>query len=171
MGVSAVSVAAFVLAAAISGFACGPGCRAPHALADATAPAERTASKRLSPFSGGTRLLKRRSAAATVRARADRADKVGMLPPGGWSGRPIPRLRSMLIRLDYADGSQRLVDVDSQMGFATGTPAGILGRSSRKRARAGHRRSGGAAPVGRGVFADVRSSSTRHRRANTALLL
>ena len=50
-----------------------------------------------------------------VRGRVELA-KVGMLPPGRlmWQTDPTS-FDSMLIRLDYADGSQRLIDVDSQM--------------------------------------------------------
>ncbi len=50
-----------------------------------------------------------------VRGRVD-LSKVGLLPPGRliWQTDPTS-FDSMLIRLDYADGSQRLVDVDSQM--------------------------------------------------------
>lgn len=50
-----------------------------------------------------------------VRGRIELA-KVGLLPPGQllWQTDPTS-FDSMLIRLDYADGSQRLIDVDSQM--------------------------------------------------------
>lgn len=50
-----------------------------------------------------------------VRGRID-LSKVGLLPPGQliWQTDPTS-FDSMLIRVDYADGSQRLIDVDSQM--------------------------------------------------------
>lgn len=50
-----------------------------------------------------------------VRARIE-LSKAGALPPGRlvWQTDPTS-FDSMLIRLDYADGSQRLVDVDAQM--------------------------------------------------------
>lgn len=50
-----------------------------------------------------------------VRARTDLSD-AGILPPGRliWQTDPTS-FASMLIRLDYADGSQRLIDVDAQM--------------------------------------------------------
>lgn len=50
-----------------------------------------------------------------VRGRVELA-KTGLLPPGPliWQTDPTS-FDSMLIRLDYADGSQRLIDVDAQM--------------------------------------------------------
>lgn len=50
-----------------------------------------------------------------VRARIDLA-KVELLPPGRLSWQTDPTsFDSMLIRLDYVDGTQRLIDVDAQM--------------------------------------------------------
>ncbi len=50
-----------------------------------------------------------------VRGRVDLA-KAGIMPPGRliWQTDPTS-FDSMLIRLDYADGTQRLIDVDAQM--------------------------------------------------------
>lgn len=50
-----------------------------------------------------------------VRGRVDLAP-LGLLPPGrlAWQTDPTS-FDSMLIRLDYADGSERLIDVDAQM--------------------------------------------------------
>lgn len=50
-----------------------------------------------------------------ARARIE-VSKLGLMPPGQlvWQTDPTD-FDSMLIRLDYADGSQRLVDVDTQM--------------------------------------------------------
>ncbi len=50
-----------------------------------------------------------------VRGRVELAE-TGLLPPGQliWQTDPTS-FASMLIRLDYADGTQRLIDVDSQM--------------------------------------------------------
>lgn len=50
-----------------------------------------------------------------LRGRVELA-RVGLLPPGSliWQTDPTS-FESMLIRLDYADGTQRLIDVDAQM--------------------------------------------------------
>lgn len=111
--------AAFALAAALPGLlALSPAAARPIALAEATCAggadsvqaAFRIADAALDCGPGR---FDRRD--RFVRGRTD-LSKVELLPPGRliWQTDPTS-FDSMLIRLDYADGSQRLVDVDSQM--------------------------------------------------------
>ncbi|MBX9896971.1 MAG: GGDEF domain-containing protein [Qipengyuania sp.] len=111
--------AAFALAAALAGFAvAGSAAARPIALAGATCAggadsAEAAFGIADARLDCGAGRFNRRD--RFVRGRID-LSKIGHLHPGQlvWQTDPTA-FDSMLIRLDYADGSQRLVDVDSQM--------------------------------------------------------
>ena len=111
--------AALALAAAFTGFvAAGPAIARPIGLAQATCAAGADSAEAAfavpdAQLDCSAGRFNRRD--RFMRGRIDLA-KVGPLPPGRlvWQTDPTA-FDSMLIRLDYADGNQRLVDVDSQM--------------------------------------------------------
>ena len=111
--------AAFALATALSGFGvAAPAVARPIALADAACAGgadSAQAAFAIAPaaLDCGAGRFDRRD--RFVRGRIEMA-RLGVPPPGRliWQTDPTA-FDSMLIRLDYADGSQRLVDVDSQM--------------------------------------------------------
>ena len=111
--------AAFALTTALAGFAAAsPVAARPVALADAACAGgadsvEAAFGIAIEALDCGPGRFNRRD--RFVRGRIDLA-KVALLPPGRliWQTDPTS-FDSMLVRLDYSDGSQRLVDVDSQM--------------------------------------------------------
>lgn len=111
--------AAFALAAALPGLAtAGSAAARPIALAGATCAggadsAEAAFGIANADLDCGPGRFQRRD--RFVRGRTELAN-TSLLPPGRliWQTDPTS-FDSMLIRLDYADGSQRLVDVDAQM--------------------------------------------------------
>lgn len=113
--------AALALAAALIGFAAAaPLAARPVALAEVTCAggadsAEAAFAIPNEQLDCGTGRFDRRD--RFVRGRVDLA-KLDPLPPGRLVWQTDPTVfDSMLIRLDYADGSQRLIDVDSQMAI------------------------------------------------------
>lgn len=120
MGVNQLILrAAFALATILAGLAtAGPVAARPIALAQATCAAGADSAEAAfgadpAELECAPRRFDRRD--RFVRGRVELA-KVGLLPPGRliWQTDPTS-FDSMLIRLDYADGTQRLIDVDSQM--------------------------------------------------------
>lgn len=114
-----ISRAMLALAIAVTGFAwAGPAAARPIALAEATCAAGADSAEAAfgieqAALDCSSRRFDRRD--RFVRGRIELA-QVGLLPPGRliWQTDPTS-FDSMLIRLDYADGTQRLIDVDSQM--------------------------------------------------------
>lgn len=115
-----ISSATFALAVAIGLVAVDPAAAGPIALAEATCAGGADsveAAFGIEPATLNCATGRFTQRDRFVRARID-LSKVGLLPPGQliWQTDPTS-FDSMLIRVDYADGSQRLIDVDSQMAI------------------------------------------------------
>lgn len=123
-------LAAFALAAVFSGFAAAsPASARPIALAAATCAGgadSAEAAFALDPAALDCERGRFDRRDRFVRGRVDLAD-VGLLPPGQlvWQTQ-ASGFDSMLIRLDHADGSQRIIDVDAQMSVRNWDASGTF---------------------------------------------